>query len=122
MPTGVRSRLTLDNKSTRDVRVYLIDEAGQSQLKQILRPYQTSVIDAVEGQAYQLVDDREGWHLGWIRQLAVATLVSVPDQRTPAEQAGAAGAGMGRGVDEAPPSYDGVAAAQFLSSSSAGKV
>ena len=86
----MRSRLTLDNKSTRDVRVYLIDEAGQSQLKQILRPYQTSVIDAVEGQAYQLVDDREGWHLGWIRQLAVATLVSVPDQRTPAGLAGAA--------------------------------
>jgi hypothetical protein len=86
VPTGARARLTLDNKSTRDVRVYLLDAAGQPQLKRILRPYEAATEDAIEGQVFHLVDDREGWHLGWVRQLAVPILVSVPDQRTPAEQ------------------------------------
>ena len=98
MPTGVRATLTLDNKSTRDVRVLLIDERGDAQLKRILSPYQTTVEDAIEGQVYQLVDDREGWHLGWVRQLAVPMIVSVPDQRTPGEQ-------TPRESMDAPPAY-----------------
>ena len=96
--TGVRSTLTLDNKSMRDVRVLLIDERGEAQLKRILSPYHTTVEDAIEGQVYQLVDDREGWHIGWVRQLAVPMIVSVPDQRTPGEQAP-------RESMDAPPAY-----------------
>jgi len=54
-PTPVKSALTVDNPTPATVRLYFLDQDGQSHLKRILAPFQTVTDEAFEGTLMQKV-------------------------------------------------------------------
>jgi len=96
-PTPVKSALTVDNPTPATVRLYFLDQDGQSHLKRILAPFQTVTDEAFEGTLMQKVkkefllkenytgsifylsDDRTGNRLGWVLVLSRPTLIHAPD-------------------------------------------